>query len=219
MFRLPINFFDDPQNVLGYLNGLVSALGTARNQVDILIDLAFRPSVGEVQQLGNYSLNNLPFINEWRTVTLASGCFPQSISTVPLGTWVPFARSDWLGWNAVAAQQATLGTRIPTYGDYGIRCGGAPAFVPNTPDPNLRYTAPQTIWVRKEPKAPGSLRAICAGLVGQQFYSGPAFSEGDAQIALKAATTNPTNGQAEQWIQWCANHHLELTAWQIQSLP
>ena len=85
MFRLPINFFDDLQNVPGYLNGLVSALGTSRNQVDILIDLTFRPSVGEVQQLGNYSLSNLPFINEWRTVTLASGCFPQSISTVPPG--------------------------------------------------------------------------------------------------------------------------------------
>jgi hypothetical protein len=219
MFRLPINFFDDLQNVSGYLNGLVSALGTSRSQVDILIDLKFRPSVGEVQQLGDYALNNLPFINEWRTVTLASGCFPQSISTAPLGSWVPFIRSDWLGWSAVSARRAGLGVRIPAYGDYGIRCGGVPAFIPNTPDPNLRYTAPQTIWVRKEPKTLGSMQVICADLIGQQFYSGPAFSEGDAQIALKAATTNPTNGQAEQWIQWCTNHHLELTASQIQSLP
>ena len=219
VFRLPINFFDDLQNVPGYLNGLVSALGTTRDQVDILIDLAFRPSVGEVQQLGSYALDNLPFIDEWRTVTLASGCFPLSIAASPLGTWIPFTRSDWIGWSVISSQRASLGMRIPTYGDYGIRCGGRPAFIPNTPDPNLRYTAPQTVWVRKEPKAPGGTQIICADLIGQQFYSGPAFSEGDAQIALKAATKDPKNGQAEQWIQWCTNHHLELTASQIQSLP
>lgn len=219
MFRLPVNFFDNPLNLPGYLNGLVVALGTSRDNVDILIDLAYRPSITEVQQLGSYALDNLPFIADWRTVTLASGCFPQSISTDPLGTWIPYSRTDWLGWSAVASQRANSGKRVPTYGDYGVRCGGAPAYIPNTPDPNLRYSAPDTIWVRKGAKTPGSMRAICADLIKKPFFSGPAFSEGDAQIALKATTTKPTNGQPEQWIQWCTNHHVELCASQIQSLP
>ena len=38
MVRLPVNFFDVPQKVPGYLDGLVAALGTGRDQVDILID-------------------------------------------------------------------------------------------------------------------------------------------------------------------------------------
>lgn len=219
MLRIPVSFFDNLQNVPRYLSGLVSALGTTRDQVDILIDLAYRPSVTEVQQLGGYALSNLPFTNEWRTVALASGCFPQSISTQPLGTWIPYSRTDWLGWNSIILQRTNAGVRVPSYGDYGVRCGGIPAYIPNTPDPNLRYSTAEIIWARKGAKAPGSLRAICADLVGQQFFSGPAFSEGDAQIALKAATTNPSNGQPEQWIQWCTNHHIELTASQIQSLP
>jgi hypothetical protein len=197
----------------------VIALGTERKSVDILIDLAHRTSVTEVQQLGAFALDNLPFIDEWRTVTLASGCFPSSITNDLFDTWLPYSRSDWLGWYAVAGNRAKSHKRVPAYGDYGVRCGGAPQFIPNTPDPNIRYSAPETIWVRRGTKAAGSMRAICADLIKKQFYSGPAFSEGDAQIALKAATKKPTNGQAEQWIQWCTNHHLELTASQIQNLP
>jgi hypothetical protein len=38
MFRIPANFFSNPQNIPA-LNGLVTFLGVAKNQVDILIDL------------------------------------------------------------------------------------------------------------------------------------------------------------------------------------
>jgi len=169
--------------------------------------------------IGTYCLGNLPSIQDWRTVTLASGCFPESITDEPLGQWIPYSRTDWQGWYAVAAQRANSGTRIPTYGDYGVRSGGRPQYVPNTPAPNIRYSVPDTIWVRKGPKAPGSMRAICADLVGRPFFAGAPFSAGDNQIALKAANPDLKNAQAEQWIQWCTNHHLELTASQIRNLP
>jgi len=102
MFRLPLAFFNDPQQIAGYLDGLAAALGVNRNQVDILIDLEYRPNVIEVQQMGSYCLNALPSIADWRTVTLASGCFPSTISDEVTGSWIPFARSDWNGWNTVA---------------------------------------------------------------------------------------------------------------------
>ena len=164
-------------------------------------------------------MNQLPFVDEWRTVTLASGCFPDSISNQPIGQWIPFDRNDWLGWNGVLQQRTALHSRLPSYGDYGIRCGGEPQVIPNTPAPNLRYTIPNIIWVRRGQKSSGSMHAICDNLIGQQFYSGAQFSVGDAAIAAKAAMTGQTNGSPEQWIQWCTNHHLELTASQIQSLP
>jgi hypothetical protein len=219
MFRLPVNFFNDVQNISGYLDGLSAAIGVSRNQVDILIDLAHRPNVVEVQQIGSYCLNNLPNIGDWRTVTLAAGCFPDSITDEPAGTWIEFNRSDWNGWRTVATQRATAHLRVPTYGDYGVRCGGTPVFIPNSPAPNIRYTVPEIVWVRKGQKVPGSTRAICLDLVNQQHFSGAQFSQGDADIAAKAAMTSPANGSPEQWIQWCTNHHIELTASQIQSLP
>lgn len=219
MFRLPVAFFNDLQNAAGYLDGLAAAVGVARNQVDILIDLAYRPEVVEVQQMGAYCVNNLPNTADWRTVTLAAGCFPDSIAGIPTGAWVPFDRSDWNGWSTVAAQRIAANVRAPSYGDYGVRCGGAPVVIPNSPAPNIRYAAGPTIRVRKGLKTPGSMRAICVDLITQPYFSGAAFSQGDTDIAALAATTSLKNGSPEQWIQWSTNHHLEMTAAQIQTLP
>lgn len=219
MFRLPVSFFNDLQNVAGYLNGLVAAVGVARNQVDIMIDLAHRPNLVEVQQMGAYCIDNLPNINGWRTVTLAAGCFPDSIATVAAGVWIPFDRSDWNGWSTIVAQRSASNVRVPSYGDYGVRCGGEPVNIPNSPAPNLRYTTSPTIMVRKGPKAPGAMRTICVDLVNRPYFSGAAFSQGDTDIAALAAKTSLKNASPEQWIQWSTNHHLEMTASQIQNLP
>jgi hypothetical protein len=220
MFRLPLTFFNNPaENVAAYLIGLAGALEVGRDQVDILIDLQYRPNVIDVSEVGAYCINNLPFGDDWRTVTLASGCFPNSISNEPIDEWIPFQRSDWLGWRAVVQQRAAAQLRLPTYGDYGVRCGGEPVVIPNTPAPNIRYTDDEIIWVRKGTKLPGVMGTICTDLVNRPYFRGAQFSQGDADIAQRAATTNPANGSPEQWIQWCTNHHLELTVSQIQNLP
>lgn len=160
MFRIPSNFFNNPQNIPA-IDSLATFLGVARNQTDILIDLQYRPDLLSVQQVGEFCLNSLPLVNDWRTVTLASGCFPDSISNQPTGQWIPFDRNDWLGWNGVLQQRIASRLRLPSYGDYGVRCGGEPQVIPNTPAPNLRYTREQTIWVRRGDKSNGSMRAIC----------------------------------------------------------
>jgi len=49
------------------------------------------------------------------------------------------------------------------------------------------------------------------------IFPGAPFSQGDTDIAQKATTTGLENGSAEQWIRWCTNHHLELTASQIRN--
>lgn len=218
MFRIPANFFANSQNIPA-LNALAMFLGVSKNQVDILIDLGYRSDLLSVQQIGAFCLDNVPSIDDWRTVTLASGCFPDTISNQPTGQWLPFDRNDWLGWSGVLQQRRTAQLRLPSYGDYGVRCGGEPQVIPNTPAPNIRYTREQIIWVRRTDKTPGAMRAMCSNLIAQPFFSGAQFSVGDAEIAAKATTTSPANGSPEQWIQWCTNHHLELTASQIQILP
>ncbi len=220
MLRLPIDFFEEPQKLGVYLSGLVKYLKAKKSEVDILVDLQHRPSLVDVQEVGAYCIGSLPFINEWRTVTLASGCFPDSISGQPTGQWVQFPRTDWQGWTTVAKQRAASHLRVPTYGDYAVRCGGMPQYVPNLPAPNVRYSDNQTIWVERGLKNdPHAMAKICASLVTQTYFSGPAFSQGDAHLAKKAAMPASTNGTPEQWIQWCTNHHLELTSSQILNLP
>jgi hypothetical protein len=217
-FRVPSNFFANPQNIPA-LDGLTTFLGVPRYKVDIVIDLQYRPDLLAVQQIGAFCLNSLPFVDDWRTVTLASGSFPDSISDQPSGQWLPFDRNDWRGWTGILQQRNAAQARLPSFADYGVRCGGEPKIVPNSPAPNLRYTREETIWVRRGDKSNGSMRAICSDLITRPFFSGAQFSVGDAELATKATTTGPANGSPEQWIQWCTNHHLELTASQIQSLP
>ena len=220
LLRLFMSDFGNPNPLGNYLTALLGVLRVNPNETDILIDLEYRQEQVAVQQLGVFALSVLPSLKDWRTVTLAAGSFPQSISSLEYETWLPVPRCDWLGWLGINSLQAANGSRRATYGDYGIRCGGAPADIPNRPDPNIRYSGEQKILVRKEPKKDGKMKTICSSLILRSEFSGAQFSQGDAEIAARAAIPgSPNNGQAEQWIQWCTNHHLELTASQIQSLP
>lgn len=220
MVRLFITDFINPTLLGGYLMALLKVLQVTAGEVDVLIDLEFRREQVEVQQLGGSAISVLPFLKDWRTVTLASGCFPSSISSASHGVWFPVPRIDWLGWSHVNSVQTSAGNRLSAYGDYGIRCGGPPVNIPNRPDPNLRYSDKQKVLVRKGPKTDGAMKTICSSLVARTEFSGAAFSRGDSEIAARGAMLgSPNNGQAEQWIQWCTNHHLELTASQIQNLP
>jgi Beta protein len=220
MIRLSIENFISPQLLTGYLTALLQVLNLKPDRVDILIDLKYRPQQIEIQQLGESALSALPFATQWRTLTLASGCFPASISTLEHGTWLSIPRIDWLGWLHIRADRFAKKLRLPSFGDYGIRCGGAPVSVPNRPDPNIRYSDSQTVLVRKGPKTNGALKLICADLITKPEFSGASFSQGDQELALTATKPgSPNNGQAEQWIQWCSNHHLAKVASQIQSLP
>jgi hypothetical protein len=219
MIRLMTADFNNPASLSQYLTALMQILQVAQSQVDILIDLEYRPEQVAVQQLGAFSLANLPFINDWRTVTLASGCFPDSISNMNMGNWNPVPRSDWSGWLQTNALRSATGLRQASFGDYGIRCGGPPTNIPNTPAPNIRYSDQQQVLVRRGPKSLGTMKAICTSLVAMASFSGPQFSQGDLEIAAKATNPGSANGSPENWIQWCTNHHLALTVSQIQNLP
>jgi hypothetical protein len=220
MFRLQVEDFTNPSLLPSYLSALQTLLKVSSEQVDMLIDLRHRPAQAEVNQLGTSFLGYLPNPNSWRTLTLASGCFPSSITDWDYAKWIPISRSDWLGWRDVRTTREKGKLRQASFGDYGIRCGGEPLTVARRPDPNLRYSTDLTILTRKGTKDDGQMKAICADLIKKTEYFGQTFSRGDLEIALRAAAPgSPNNGQAEQWIQWCTNHHLALTASQIQSLP
>ena len=219
MIRLHIENFSNPSLLPGYLNGIQRLLGVSPEEIDILVDLKHRPAQAEVTSLGQSCLASLPNMNEWRTVTLASGCFPSSISEWALDEWIQLERSDWLGWNDVRQARSIAGGRIPSYGDYGVRCGGPPPSQSRRSNPNLRYTCKTQVITRRGNDVDGEMKAICASLVGKPEFAGAAFSRGDDEIQLRAdALGSPNNGQAEQWIEWSTNHHLTMTAQQIRSL-
>jgi hypothetical protein len=219
MLRLEPVFFDNAEMVQARLKSFLSLLGVDKEQVDILIDLSYQSQKSNVKALDQTYLRMLPDPEQWRTVTVAAGCFPDSISNNPLEKWIPYERADWLGYASPGGPGLKTKPRIPSYGDYGIRSYGRPGDGGRGPLPNLRYTSSDAIWTRRGNAEDGAMRSICQSLISQTFFSKADFSEGDKLIALKAASRETTNGSAPQWIEWCTNHHLELTSSQIQNLP
>lgn len=220
LVRLILSDFKDAELLNKLLAALLKGLGVLPQQADILIDMGRQTDQFTAQQVGLSALSRIPTPAAWRTLTLAAGFFPDSISKWKHDAWIPVERVDWLSWRDVVSGPAKGAPRAPSYGDYGIRSGGEPLNVPNQPDPNIRYSIPDKILVRKGEKKDGIIKKICASLVSMKEFCGADFSEGDRQIALKAsAPGSPNNGQPFQWIQWCTNHHLELTTSQIRKLP
>ena len=219
MLRLERGFFDSAEIVQTRVKSFLDLLGADKEQVDILIDLSYQSQKSEVKKLARNYLQMLPDPERWRTVTVAVGCFPDSISDNQLEKWIPYERADWLGYVSVGGSGLKTKPRIPSYGDYGVRWYGRPGNGGRGPLPNLRYTASDVIWTRRGNAENGAMRSICQNLIKQPFFSKEDFSEGDKLIALKAASRETTNGSAYQWIEWCTNHHLELTFSQIQNLP
>jgi hypothetical protein len=220
VIRLSPADFKQPDLLQRYLSALLQVLQAPAEQVDIVIDLQKQTEQFIAQQAGISTLGRLPFLDQWRTVTLAAGCFPESISRWRHDIWLPIERLDWLAWLEVISAQGNAGFRVPSYGDYGIRSGGEPLHIPNLPDPNIRYSTSDKVLVRKGAKEDGKIKEICTSLIQMPEFSTAAFSSGDKEIAARAARPgSPNNGQPTQWIQWCTNHHLELTASQIRKLP
>jgi hypothetical protein len=220
MVRLSPPDFKRADLLNSLLAALLKVLHVPPSQVDILIDMGRQTEHFTAQQVGLSALSRIPTPAAWRTLTLAAGCFPESISKWKHDAWLPIDRTEWLSWLDIVSDRANAAVRIPSYGDYGIRSGGEPLDVPNQPDPNMRYSLENKILVRRAKKKDGAIKQICASLVALKEFCGADFSEGDRQIAARAAMPGlPNNGQPFQWIQWCTNHHLELTTSQIRKLP
>jgi hypothetical protein len=200
------------------LVNLCTFLGVSNEEVDLLLDYEFKhpDEYEDLIVLQELHFSKIPKLKSWRTLTLASASFPDSINDLPHGKWVPLDRTEWKSWDRIASSEKT--DRKPSYGDYGIRHPSPPTF--GTPKPNLRYTLEDSYLCRRDEGKHAAMKEICRSLVKRSEYKGAPFSAGDAAISETAANQGSGGtGGGQQWTQWCSNHHFEFVATQIQSLP
>ncbi|SFI15752.1 beta family protein [Planctomicrobium piriforme] len=193
------------------IDGVLNYMGTQATQVDLLIDFGKQSmSLPDVLPVTRH-------LQQWRNLISSSGVFPNSLMSLPTNAWNSVPRNCWLTWE----QPVLSGSlpRNPAFSDYTTRSPGpAPTF--GMPSSNVRYAVADNWQTQMRGKLKGGggadMQPICASLITQPFYRGPQFSEGD-DIFSQVASGQLSTGGSTEWVQWSANHHLELVAKQIHN--
>jgi hypothetical protein len=142
----------------------------------------------------------------WRSVTVAAGGMPPSLTRLPTDEPVRLERYDWQLWGRLAE----LGVG---YGDYGVDCAVPDTDGPADRLPTLRYTVDDGWWVyrwsRRGGRGDERFADLCRTLVAAPHWpvGGAAFSWGDHEI-LRRARRGAGAGSPTNWAAWSTSHHL-----------
>jgi hypothetical protein len=210
--RLSLADFDRP-HLAADIEGLLRPLSDGWSECDLVIDLdapTYVPIAITVTIMQTL-MARVPMLNRWRTVTIAGTSYPNSVANIA----APSQLLPRLEWQAYRAFIATLGheTRIPTFGDYAV---AHPDLVELDmrmikPFAKLRYTITDHWHVARGTPVRthgfGQYQQMCATLVALPYFSGSAFSAGDAYIA-DCAAGRVTTGNLSTWVWVSTNRHL-----------
>jgi hypothetical protein len=203
---------------------LVDELELERPAIDIVLDMRAEViPIPAQSRVARAVLDDIPNIDDWRSIVLASGAFPVDLSGLAVGqNRIP--RHDWHLWRHVSDREPA---RQPIYGDYTVRHPElADDFDPRLVNmsASVRYTLDEEWLVLRgrgvrTPGTGGFQQYVghAQQLTRMPEYSGAAFSWGDNRI-MDIANAAATSGNSETWISISVNHHIELAVEQISNL-
>jgi len=203
-------------NISKKISNLLQQLDVPSTEAHAIIDMETidQNSINLSAMSVEMFINNCPFPNESRTLTILSGAFPENMSAFAHGV-NHHPRSDWRLWKELMHRQPR---RLPAYGDYQIDH----PYLTDEVDPRLmrmsasiRYTVadewlvPKGYWVH-DPRRGGfqQYHDLAAQLVTRPEFAGPGFSAGDTFIDEVAKRARGP-GNPKDWRQHPCNHHLE----------
>ncbi|MEW1588197.1 beta family protein [Micromonospora vinacea] len=142
----------------------------------------------------------------WRSVTVAAGGMPPTLSRLPTDEPVQLDRWDWQLWRRLADAGVD-------YGDYGVHPAGPGTGDPADRLPTVRYTDDGSWWVyrwaRRGGRGDDRFADLCRTLVSAPHWpaAGAAFSWGDHEL-LRRARRGAGAGSTANWAAWSTSHHL-----------
>lgn len=200
---------------------------TEAENIDLIIDLEsiFGISYGILSLPVISFINAIPFVNRFRTLTLASSAFPSDLSDISPSSIEKIDRNDWLLWNVIISAKLN---RIPSFGDYSIAHPVTNELDQRliTISASIRYTC-DAYWLIIRGRSTKKFGweqyfALCESMInmGNPPYCGAAYSWGDKYIS-DCANPHPTvgTGNSTTWRKVTNNHHFQKVVTQISSLP
>lgn len=172
--------------------------------------------------------NNLEKLSKFENIIVCLTSFPIQL-TIESGEDISFKRYDILIFKKLldTFKTSSLAKKIH-YSDYGVT-----KFTGSEWDfskmrygvlPKVKYTTNTHYIVKKGERNhryqtyTRSYIDICKELVQSSYFFSAEFSYGDKCIYDKATSISATPGNSQQWVTYCANHHLAVLMEQLSSL-
>ena len=210
------------------IDKFLNRMGLAPDDVHLLVDykLLNKNSMPNIAEL----CIRLPYLNEWRSFTIAAGSFPPDVSSGDMkeaDREYTLPQLEWQLWRDQVVAANNL-PRHPSFGDYGMY---HPIYIEPpkniTRTANIRYASVDYWKVmrgRQAVKKNGGCQQypkLALALQEQaNVYCGPGYSAGDlhiyqmaeeARLALATSGNVKHPGSHTEWIAGDFNHHLTLT--------
>jgi hypothetical protein len=199
----------DPNVSSNVVAEIIKYIGLNIDQIDLIIDFKVVESSRDANRSVPLALNMLIWaINcgAWRSVTIASGAFPRSISNLAIGQATQLGRYDAIFFATIIQSNPVI---TPDFGDYSINYPIFGPTPPRAPNPNLRYTNDLYWIVERETRTlPGNLSffTLCQRVVQSPYWAGGRYSAGDSEIERCSLSTG-SPGTAASWLSWGGSHH------------
>ena len=206
----------------GSLEALIETFKLKPSSVDLLLDMEYvssSPDEKLVTELAA-SINSIPSLDKWRTITLSGGSFPEDLAKVAMGV-TPLKRHEWTLWRGLADSKELQ--RIPTFGDYAIQypLAAPPGFKGTA---NIRYATENDWLVFKgfliDEAIASRSSVVQFGKLAKDVVSHPSacpadFSDGDEYI-YGCAAGRESSGSATVWRTVGTNHHITYVVNQMR---
>ncbi|KIL45743.1 beta family protein [Jeotgalibacillus soli] len=201
------------------IDNLINFLEIEKESVDIILDYKQILSQTEQSHLNNLILTiaQLPYLQEWRSLILASTAYPSNLRQIPTNSNGTLPRTEWTVYQSL---RNTGLARIPSFSDYNI---SHPDFVNLDPRiinmaAGIKYTTANEYLIFRgigvKNNGFGQMVHLCQQVLNHPSYYGRTFSAGDEYIYNCANSVN-SPGNAERWVNVGVNHHLTLVAYDL----
>ncbi len=205
------------------ISKMLGECGVSSQETEMVVDMGYITTKGRSQIMAKGALSAVPFVEDWATLSLVAGSFPESLSDFIVGRHT-IERREWPVW----LSNRNVAGREVIYGDYAtihpipVEDGLDPKTM--NPSASVRYTHEHT-WlllrgygVRSRDGAGFTQFVSHANtLVGSPEYRGKDFSFGDAKI-MRISQGEDKQGNLETWVTIGVNHHISEVVYQLANL-
>jgi len=172
--------------------------------------------------------DNIKLLCTFENITICLTSFPEDLR-VESGEDMTYKRYDILIFKKLIEEfkDSELNEKLQ-YSDYGVT-----KFTETDLDfskmkygilPKVKYTTNTDYIIKKAEKDrrnnifTRSIIDITKEIVNSKYFFGKEFSYGDKCIYEKAYSANVKPGNPQQWVTYCANHHLAVVMEQLSNL-